>query len=40
MLRFASLGVRYLPAVACVVAISGDLSSSRAAPAQVAGEQF
>src|SRR5215472_15309572 len=39
MSRFASLSIRYLPAIACAVAVSGDLSSSRAAPAQITGEQ-
>jgi polyvinyl alcohol dehydrogenase (cytochrome) len=38
MSRFP-LHVRYLPAVACALAVTGDLSSSRAAPAQVAGDQ-
>jgi polyvinyl alcohol dehydrogenase (cytochrome) len=40
MLRFASLSIRYLPAIACAVAVSGDLSGSQAAPAQVTGEQI
>src|SRR5258706_3576141 len=39
MSRFASLSIRYVPAIACAVALSGDLSSSRAATAQITGEQ-